>query len=111
MTLNLTPYGLGKFSTIVDSMAYAVSLAGCDDETGDVEEGGWYGLLRGAIKVDPPFADLTVQQDQELSADDRTYLAAQKGGAILAEDSQGFVSVEWFATAAALDRRWGELSR
>lgn len=108
MKLNLTPYGPGKFSMMVDSVAYAVSLDGCDDETGDVESGGWFGLLRGAIQVDPPFADLTAQ---ELSADDRAYLAQFPGGVIIEEDSSGFVSVCYYRTEAGLNGAWGELNR
>ena len=40
-------YGPGKFSTILDSYVYSVSLdGGCDEEEGSVDEcGAWYGIM------------------------------------------------------------------
>ena len=40
MTDTIRPYGPGKFSTILDSYVYQVSLeGGCDDEIGSVDQG------------------------------------------------------------------------
>ena len=96
----IRPYGPGKFATIVDSYVYDASLDGCDEETGSVDEvGAWYGLLRGPIDVTAD--DLTLAE--------RAYLSAAKGGAIVSEDSQGFVDVVCYETAEALNAAWATI--
>ena len=78
----LSSYGLGKFSLNVDAYIYAESA---DRETGDCEHGGWYGLYRG------PFEPTAEERAEfSLTPDDVEYLATLQG-AILCEDSQGFV--------------------
>lgn len=99
-------YGPGKFDTIVDSYVYDVSLSGCDEETGSVDETGrWYGLIRGHILPDPGESPLT----GTALNDAETALLARSAGAILSEDSQGFVSVEYFTDMAKLDREWAAI--
>ena len=94
----IRPYGPGKFSTMLDSYVYQVSLdVGCDDEIGSVDEGGWYGMMQGGRAI---FA-----ADLELTAAERDMLD-ESAGVIVSEDSNGFVSVEYYATATELHDAW-----
>lgn len=97
---------VGKFSLAVDEIAYELSLAGCDDETGDVSEGdGWYGLLRG-FEADGSFCDLSADRRIALNGADLSFLAQHSAGCIIHENSQGFVNVHWFDDAAERDAVW-----
>jgi hypothetical protein len=105
--LELRPYGPGKFNTMLDAYIYKLSLNGCDDETGSVDEiGEWYGLLKG-IQVDGPFCDVAAAA--ELTDDEKQVLREHKAGCIVAADSQGFVDVTYYATRKALDKSWRQL--
>ena len=46
MANGIRSYGPGKFSTVLDSYVYELSLdGGPDEEAGSVDEGGWYGFM------------------------------------------------------------------
>ena len=104
----IRPYGPGKFDTILDSYVYSVSLdGGCDSECGSVDETGrWYGMMRGSLslshadKRDCDYFDLNSAERAELT---------KYAGVIVSEDSQGFVSVEYFKTTEELDEAWSEI--
>jgi hypothetical protein len=99
----LRPYGPGKFYTMLDAAVWEASLdGGPDEESGSVDELGWSGLVRA------PILDATCEQWAELTDEERAFVAAH-AGAILFEDSQGFVSVDYFETAAALDAAWAKV--
>ena len=107
----IRPYGPGKFDTIVDSHVYALSLAGCDDECGSVQENGvWYGLFKGPFKLDGSFVDLVPEARRGLTRAERKLLTTC-AGCILAEDTQGFVTVEYFDSAFKLARAWEACER
>ena len=99
----IRPYGPGKFDTILDSYVYDVSVGpGCDDETGDVQEcGRWYGLMRHGRSIfqdhDPNLEPLNDAEREMLTS---------CSGVIVSEDSQGFVSVEYFDTDEELSTAW-----
>jgi hypothetical protein len=102
----IRPYGPGKFSTMLDSYVYSVSLdGGCDEESGDVSESGeWFGIMRNGRTIfrdhDPMLETLnTAEQDKLTSA----------AGVILREDSQGFVSVDYYQTADSLELAWSQI--
>lgn len=102
----------GKFEggLNIDSYAHFLSGDGVDSECGDVSAGGWYGLLQGPL-FDPSVPDNVKLADEcELTAADRDYLATS-AGCILTEDSQGFVSVEWFDAGkeSDLDSAWSQI--
>ena len=106
MSDEIRPYGTGKFDTMLDAYVYAVSLdGGTDAECGSVHETGhWYGLMRHGHTIfrdHDPF--------QEPLNDAERDLLLSSAGCILSEDSQGFVSVEYFDTAAELDDAWAEI--
>ena len=102
----IRPYGPGKFSTVLDSYVYSVSLdGGCDEEEGDVSEcGAWYGIMRNGRTIfrnhDPLLETLnTAEQDQLTSS----------AGVILREDSNGFVSVTYYDTDESLETAWAQI--
>src|SRR5262245_13454359 len=99
----IRPYGPGKFDTVLDSYVYSVSLdGGCDSECGSVDETGrWCGLMRHGSTIfrdhDPMLETLNSEEQEKLTG---------CAGVILSEDSQGFVSVDYFETQAELDAAW-----
>ena len=105
MTDEIRPYGPGKFDTMLDAYVYELSLHGCDDEQGSVSETGvWYGLFRG-FTVGGPFSGVPPARLNSAELD----ILRSSAGCILSEDSQGFVSVEYFDTTAKLDDAWAEI--
>jgi len=106
MTNIIRPYGPGKFSTILDSYVYSVSLdGGCDEEEGNVSEcGEWYGIMRNGRTIfrdhDPLLETLnTAEQDQLTSST----------GVIIHEYSNGFVSVTYYDTDESLETAWSQI--
>lgn len=102
MANDIRSYGPGKFSTIVDSYVYQVTLGGnCDDECGDSSCGSWYGLMRGGSSIfldHDPF--------QEPLNDAERDLLNGCAGVIVREDNDGFVCVDYIDTDDELDRKW-----
>jgi hypothetical protein len=66
----IRPYGPGKFSTVLDSYVYQVTLDGaCDEETGNTNGGSWYGLMRHGRTIfrdQDPFLE-TLNEDERNS--------------------------------------------
>jgi hypothetical protein len=96
----------GKFSTILDSYVYAVSMDGvCDDEIGSVDENGaWYGLMRRGrtlFKDPDPFLETLNEAEQAQLTD--------CAGVILSENTQGFVDVAYYDTGEELDKAWSAI--
>lgn len=101
-TNEIRSYGPGKFSTILDSYVYSVSLdGGCDDECGSVDCGTWYGLMRHGNTIfrdhDPLLESLNEAERELLTS---------CAGAIIREDSDGFVCVTYYDTECELDEAW-----
>lgn len=102
---------MAKFGTDVDEVLYTASLdGGPDEEVGDVQDFGWYGLLR--FKAEPDgsvreFDDYAVEL--ELSPDEIAEDLRGHAGGIIYEDSQGFVDVTLFKTEGELEKAWDEL--
>lgn len=95
-------YGPGKFSTILDSYVYQVSLnGGCDEEEGSSDAGGWYGIMRQGRTIfrdhDPLLESLNDDEQAQLTS---------CAGVILYEDSQGFVYVDYFDNADLIETKW-----
>ena len=104
MTDEIRPYGPGKFDTMLDAYLYELALNGCDGECGDSSDGTWYGLFRG-FTVDGAFSDVSPGRLNSAELD----ILRSSVGCILSEDSQGFVSVEYFDTLDELDAKWAEI--
>lgn len=90
----LTPYGPGKFNLRVDVIAYNASLDGADSSFGDCSENGFCVSLVSLVSEDHEDDDC-----DRLSAEDRAFLAEQRA-AIVTENDQGFVTVEWFTLSS-----------
>jgi hypothetical protein len=81
-----TPYGPGKFETLQDVYFYNFSLDGAnDDEAGNSSVATWYGKLNGPFEH-PQLKDVV--------------------GAIVSEDSQGFVKSITFTDKARFEATW-----
>jgi hypothetical protein len=104
----LTPYRPGKYSLQIDAFVHKLTLDGCDDETGNANETGWYGLLTGSLTDFDAETTEFHKRENGLSAEDWEHLT-QFVGAIVAENSQGFVSVEYFTTDAELTEAWARI--
>lgn len=100
---DIRPYGPGKFSTILDSYVYSVSLdGGCDEESGSTDEGMWYGLMRNGRTIfrdhDPMLGTLNDAEQARLTG---------CAGVIISENCQGLVYVHYYQTAEQLEEAWG----
>lgn len=102
----------GKFEDglIIDKYVYELSLAGCDDEAGEVHEhGAWYGLFRTGVDV-----SATARLDMEMTDDEVNYLTS-RAGIIVCETDQGpdkkttKVLVEYFDSTEELERTWQDV--
>lgn len=98
-------YGPGKFQTFVDAYLYSWSLDGTDDQVGESDSTGWYGLLQG------PFAYKFDESDYlpELNSDEVAYIE-HLAGVILFENSQGFVYVTAYESDSELESSWAKVS-
>jgi hypothetical protein len=96
----------GKFEggLVIDEAIYDLCNSGMSDASeGDVQEHGHaYELVRAPISLDESDAP-------DLTPDERAYLRSLGGGAILTENSQGFVSVTYYDTAEAVDAAWDRI--
>jgi hypothetical protein len=98
----------GKFEggLIIDEYVYAASLDGCGETVGGDDGGESYTTVDGPLLGDD--ARLPCRADGELSADERAFLASQ-AGAIIYQDSQGFVSVTYYDDKKTYDDAWAQL--
>lgn len=104
--MSLTRYGLGKYNLNADAWLHSLET---DDETGDCETTGWYGLYRTEVCGSIGFTvDAKDKTEFVLSAEDIEFIESRIG-AIAYEDSQGFVTVEWFASTVELDKAWSAI--
>jgi len=86
---------------VLDGYVYEVSLLGCDEEVGDVNNGNWYGLMRHGF---------TISADNDLfcepiTDDERAFLSS-RAGVIIHEDLRGLVYVNYYAEEEDLNRDW-----
>jgi hypothetical protein len=82
----------GKFENKATKMLYDMSLdGGGDEECGEVDRGGWFGLMRG------PFNDDKGNEIPGLGS----YV-----GAILQQTNEGFAYSEFFTSQKKLDAQW-----
>ena len=101
METGFRPYGPGKFDTMLDAAVYDASLNGLDEEMGEADGFGWYGLMRAPL--------LDIREQDALTPEEEEFLVEQVG-AIVSEDSQGFVTVTYYETTYDLDQAWAEVA-
>lgn len=112
VVMGIRPYGHGKFHTLIDSYAYAVTLDGGADEEESYEEGGgWYGLLW----IDDDSAD-TIRKnalDAEVLGEglnrDEERLLDESVAVIFFERSDGIVDADWFGNKQDAEAAWEEI--
>lgn len=77
--------GPGKFSCRADERIYRMTMDGCCETIGESDGFGFYAKIDGPI------------------------LGLAQGGAILNEDGDGFVSVDYFDTPEDLAQEWDNI--
>lgn len=108
-TTGIRPYGPGKFDTIMDSYVYKVSLDGPDDETGSISVNGvWYGMIENGADgtLASAIAQAALGGGEALTFDELEMILRDFAGVIMSENDQGFVGVEYYATADELRQAW-----
>jgi hypothetical protein len=103
--MSIRRYGPGKFDTVLDSYVYVVSMDGTDEELGEAETFGWYGLMYGGRDLVDAVESEVEDADDELTDAEREQLAAAQG-VLLHEDEHGFVGVTYFDTKDELRKEW-----
>ena len=100
-------YGLGKFDTMLDSFLWTAALdGGPDEELGEVEGFGWYGLMIGDLLE--AAGRVAKEEGDELTEEEREEMAATKA-VIMSEDNQGFVSMDYFEDEKEAREKWAEI--
>ena len=87
---------MSKFATEADEFVWDISLDGGIEEHGSVDEGGWYGRIEFRSK---DIACLVPMMGIEVRY------------AIISEDDQGFVSVDYFLDRTSCDFAWKAIIR
>ena len=101
----IRPYGPGKFATQVDAYVYALAQEGLNDEFTSTDQ-HWFGLLKADATT--PLYDKDVETQVELNEAEKRFLTS-KAGAVLDEDTDGNVTVEYFNTIEDLTTYWDGL--
>jgi hypothetical protein len=99
-------YGPGKFSTVLDSYVYELSLdGGPDEEAGSVDEGGWYGFMSVGDGFAEAVAEIADEHGDVLTPEEEDLLT-ESVAVILHERSDGIVGVDWYDSLDEADEVW-----
>jgi hypothetical protein len=111
MSDGIRRYGPGKFDTIVDSYVYDLINSGWGAEScGDVSEVGFYAesvdlgddeAVEAVEKVAKENGDTLTEEEKEL--------ILESVGAIMVENDQGFVSIDYYDDEKEMDKDWAEI--
>jgi hypothetical protein len=93
----------GKFDNDLDHAMYLLALDGADAECGDSSVYRWYGLMTGVTRDDTGTLSPTARQI--MRRDSMSYPLH----VIVSEDSQGFVSVDYYDSAKEAEEAWEEI--
>jgi len=110
MSKGIRRYGPGKFNTILDSIVHAMTMDGTCESCGDVSEVGFY-----ANKVDlgPDSVEdaekLAKELDDDTLTEDEKDRLRESVGAIVVENEQGLVTVDYYDNQKELDKDWEEV--
>jgi hypothetical protein len=100
-------YGPGKFDSMVDSFLWGATMdGGADEELGESEGFGWYGLMVGDILKDAERG--AAENGDALTEEERDELRGTKA-VILSENSQGFVGVDYYDNEDDAREAWKKL--
>lgn len=101
-------YGPGKFDTIVDGYVHAISLDGGGNECGDVETTNHFCTVRLGREGTRAVMEDATREGDRLTLEEAKLLRSHYG-AILEENNQGFVSVRYFSTKKAFEKKWAAI--
>ncbi len=93
----------GKFDNDLDHAMYLLSLDGTDEECGDSTVDRWYGLMTNVTEDDT--GTLSPGAKQVMRRDSMKYPLH----CIVSEDTQGFVSVDYFDSAKEAEEEWSDI--
>lgn len=111
MSKGIRRYGPGKFNTILDAVVYGMCGEGMGDEScGDVSEVGF-----AAEKI--YFGDDSVKEAERIAndfrkgplTDEEREMLEDSVGAIMVENEQGFVTVDYYDDEKEFDKDWDEV--
>ncbi len=108
---DIRPYGPGKYDTILDSYVYE-ELAldqSWSEWTGESDGPGSYSLIHLGKNAAAAIEGAVARgNDEPLTTAEKNLIRGSKG-AITREGNEGFVSVEYYASNASLDKAWAEV--
>lgn len=86
---------MSKFASDADEFVWDISMNGCAEEFGSVDEGGWYGKIGFSLKDESCLRPMGVTA----------------GYAIIREDDQGFVYVSYYDAREEIEEAWAEIEK
>jgi hypothetical protein len=111
MSKGIRRYGPGKFNTILDSYIYAMIGEGMGAEScGDVSEVGFAAELieLGDADALKEVERIAKEEGDELTQEEKDMIL-ESAGAIMVENEQGFVSVDYYDTEKEMKKDWAEI--
>ena len=108
MAKGIRPYGPGKFNTLIDSYAYALTGDGVDEEASLGEGNGWYGLIRLDHSARGAIRDAAVENHDDLTNAEMTMLETA-AAIIFFERSDGIVESDWFDNLEDANEQWAAI--
>lgn len=107
-------YGPGKFEgqTELEAAVWEMSLdGGPDEEAGDVESIGWYGIVRFSPEERAELAQVNDEAGHPYFPGFGSEERRAPVGAILYEDSQGFAEVSFYYDEEQLAAYWKDVQK
>lgn len=104
------PYqSYGKFDSAITEVLYNMTMDQCqDEEEGEADMMGWFARFNGGI--DRETIERYANGDFSVELEDEDYEALEScAGAILQNDSQGFVYSSVFDSATELNKQWNQV--
>lgn len=114
MSRGIRRYGPGKFNTIIDSVIYGMINSGMVHEsTGDVSEVGFYAesILLGpdGVKDAEDEAEEYKSHTDGILTEEEKDLIKESYAAVMVENDQGFVTVDYYDTKKEYEKDWEEI--
>lgn len=106
---DIRSYGPGKYDSIIDGYVHGLSLDS-GDGLGDVEHFGYYSAVDLGRSVLHDIEKEAAESGDLLTTAEKNLIRGS-AGAILEENSQGFVRVEYYPTKRALEKAWARIEK
>lgn len=106
MAKGIRSYGPGKFVSVIDSYVYEMTLdGGPDEEIGDANESGWYGLVRVDDATRDRIRKIAKEHDDDLTPTEEALLD-ETVAIIITEGSNGSVDSDWYDETNNFEEAW-----